>query len=198
MKSQEFYLGLDIGTDSVGYAATDLQYRLLKYRGEPVWGTHIFEAANLSDERRANRTARRRLDRRQMRVELIQELFAKAVYEVDPRFFIRIQHSDLLRNEAGDEFIFFQDDGYTDKEYFKQYPTIHHLLIELVRSTQPHDVRLVYLACAWLVAHRGHFLSAIDQSNIEQVRDITMVYRNAEFPFSHVYRYRGQYHQYCL
>lgn len=25
-----------------------------------------------------------------------------------------------------------------------------------------------------------------------------MVYRNAEFPFSHVYRYRGQYHQYCL
>ena len=177
MKSQEFYLGLDIGTDSVGYAATDLQYRLLKYRGEPVWGTHIFEAANLSDERRANRTARRRLDRRQMRVELIQELFAKAVYEVDPRFFIRIQHSDLLRNEAGDEFIFFQDDGYTDKEYFKQYPTIHHLLIELVRSTQPHDVRLVYLACAWLVAHRGHFLSAIDQSNIEQVRDITMVYQ---------------------
>ncbi len=112
-----------------------------------------------------------------MRVELIQELFAKAVYEVDPRFFIRIQHSDLLRNEAGDEFIFFQDDGYTDKEYFKQYPTIHHLLIELMGSTQPHDVRLVYLACAWLVAHRGHFLSAIDQSNIEQVRDITMVYQ---------------------
>mgnify|MGYP000178405365 CR=1 FL=1 len=25
-----------------------------------------------------------------------------------------------------------------------------------------------------------------------------MVYRNAEFPFPHVYRYRGQYHQYCL
>ncbi len=75
-----------------------------------------------------------------MRVKLIQELFAKAVYEVDPRFFIRIQHSDLLRNEAGDEFIFFQDDGYTDKEYFNQYPTIHHLLIELIGSTQPHDV----------------------------------------------------------
>ena len=25
-----------------------------------------------------------------------------------------------------------------------------------------------------------------------------MVYRNAEFPFPHVYRYSGQYHQYCL
>ena len=177
MISQDFYLGLDIGTDSVGYAATDLEYRLLKYKGEPAWGTHLFEAAKLSDERRANRTARRRLDRRQMRVKLIQELFAKAIYEVDPHFFIRIQQSSLLSSEAGDAFIFFQDDGYTDREYFKQYPTIHHLLLELMESTQPHDVRLVYLACAWLVAHRGHFLSAIDQSNIEEVRDITGVYQ---------------------
>ncbi len=27
-----------------------------------------------------------------------------------------------------------------------------------MESREPHDVRLVYLACAWLVAHRGHFL----------------------------------------
>ena len=36
---KNYYLGLDIGTDSVGYAATEAsdEYRLIKYRGEPVW-----------------------------------------------------------------------------------------------------------------------------------------------------------------
>ena len=36
-KANSYYLGLDIGTDSVGYAVTDEQYRLLKFHGEPAW-----------------------------------------------------------------------------------------------------------------------------------------------------------------
>ena len=39
MENREYFLGLDIGTDSVGYAVTDTQYSLLKYRGEPAWGS---------------------------------------------------------------------------------------------------------------------------------------------------------------
>ena len=34
----EYYLGLDIGTDSVGYAVTDTTYKLKKFKGEPMWG----------------------------------------------------------------------------------------------------------------------------------------------------------------
>ena len=45
-KNQEYYLGLDIGTDSVGYAVTGTDYSLLKYRGEPMWGVMTFEAGN--------------------------------------------------------------------------------------------------------------------------------------------------------
>ena len=34
MKNEKkYYLGLDIGTDSVGYAVTDTEYRLLKFHG---------------------------------------------------------------------------------------------------------------------------------------------------------------------
>lgn len=33
-----YYLGLDIGTNSVGYAVTDPSYHLLKFKGEPMWG----------------------------------------------------------------------------------------------------------------------------------------------------------------
>ena len=39
MKNEKkYYLGLDIGTDSVGYAVTDTEYRLLKFHGSDAWG----------------------------------------------------------------------------------------------------------------------------------------------------------------
>ena len=34
----EYYLGLDIGTDSVGWAVTDNQYNVLKFNGKSMWG----------------------------------------------------------------------------------------------------------------------------------------------------------------
>ena len=37
MKNEKYYIGLDIGTDSVGYAVTDEQYTLCKFKGEPMW-----------------------------------------------------------------------------------------------------------------------------------------------------------------
>ena len=67
-KDNEYYLGLDIGTDSVGYAVTDLEYTLRKYKGEPMWGTHLFESGSEAADRRMHRTNRRRIDRRQQRV----------------------------------------------------------------------------------------------------------------------------------
>ena len=44
--NRDYYIGLDIGTDSVGYAVTDERYKLLKFKGEPMWGSHLFDAAN--------------------------------------------------------------------------------------------------------------------------------------------------------
>ena len=173
---KKYYLGLDIGTDSVGYAVTDEKYNLLKFHGEPAWGTTIFDAAALNTERRSFRTARRRLDRRQQRVQLIQELFASEINNTDSRFFIRIRESHLWREDTEDRYVFFNDAAYTDHEYFAQYPTIHHLISNLMESTEPHDVRMVYLACAWLAAHRGHFLSNINEDNIEEIRDIAAIY----------------------
>jgi CRISPR-associated endonuclease Csn1 len=175
-----YYLGLDVGTNSVGYAVTDEQYRLRKFHGEPMWGSHVFEEAKPSSDRRAFRTARRRLNRRQQRVQLVQEIFAREIAKVDPRFFIRLQQSRLHREDvdAKDRNLLFNDATYTDKEYYAQYPTIHHLLLDLMQSDAPHDVRLVYLAVAWLVAHRGHFLSEVDKDNIAAVLQFDEVYQD--------------------
>ena len=175
---EEYYLGLDIGTNSVGYAVTDPQYKILKYHGEPMWGSHVFEEGSQCAERRGFRTARRRLNRRQQRVRLVQEIFAHEIEKVDSRFFLRLKESALYREDANgnDPFILFNDNGYTDKEYYLKYPTIHHLIMDLIDDENPHDVRLVYLAVAWLVAHRGHFLSDVEKTNVEKVLDFSTSY----------------------
>ena len=178
-KNKNYFLSLDIGTDSVGYAATDENYNLLKFHGEPVWGATVFDAASLNTDRRAFRTARRRLDRRQQRIDLLQQLFAKEIGKTDPRFFIRLEESTLYpedKSDPKDKFTLFNENGFTDKEYHDKYPTIHHLIDDLMKSNKPHDVRLVYLACAWLVAHRGHFLLNLNADNLSEIKDFNKVY----------------------
>ncbi|MDP4132594.1 MAG: hypothetical protein Q8882_01115, partial [Bacillota bacterium] len=38
----EYYLGLDIGTDSIGWAVTDKEYNLKRFNGNDMWGIHLF------------------------------------------------------------------------------------------------------------------------------------------------------------
>lgn len=177
-KYENYYLGLDIGTNSVGYAVTDPQFNILKHKGDLMWGSHVFEEGKQCEERRGFRTSRRRLNRRQQRVHLTQQIFAKEISKVDERFFIRLQESALFREDTSgkDSFIFFKDDKYTDKDYHQQYPTIHHLIQELMEFDEPHDIRLVYLAVSWLVAHRGHFLNEVNKDNIEELLEFEPVY----------------------
>ncbi len=109
MKTQGYYLGLDIGTESVGYAAANEEYSLLKFKGEPAWGVTLFDEAQLNTERRSFRTARRRLDRRQQRIQLIQELFANEIAKVDRDFYHRMANSRMTREDAGSAHTLFDD-----------------------------------------------------------------------------------------
>ena len=176
MKNENYFVGFDIGTDSVGYAVTTDNYNLCKFKGEPMWGVTLFDEAQLAVERRGFRTARRRLDRRQQRVRLIQDLFAKEIGKEDKNFFVRIKESYLYPEKEENKVRLF-DSYEKQKEYVTRYPTIHHLIVELMNDTEPHDVRLVYLACAWLVAHRGHFLSEVDKQSVDTVTDFGVVYQ---------------------
>lgn len=172
----QIYIGLDIGTNSVGYAVTDSAYNLKKVHGEPAWGSVIFDEGELAEERRTFRTARRRLDRKKQRVKFIQDFFAKDINRVDPRFYIRLKEAALYREDSEEAFSLFNDANYTDVDYHREYPTIHHLIVDLMQNPNPHDVRLVYLAISWIVAHRGHFLSNISLDSIASIRDFKSVY----------------------
>ena len=179
-KNQDYFVGFDAGTNSVGYAVTGTQYNLIKYQSHPVWGVHLFESAQLAEERRVHRSARRRLDRRQQRIQLLRELFAKEIAEVDQNFYHRIDSSALKKENGTPKYAIFADSDYTDKDFYKQYPTIHHLISDLIDSDKPHDVRLVYLACAWLLAHRGHFFSDVAKEKVDEFTDFSVVYNELE------------------
>ena len=53
---KKYYLGLDIGTNSVGWAVTDENYNLCKFNGKKMWGIRLFEDAKTAAERRTKRS----------------------------------------------------------------------------------------------------------------------------------------------
>ena len=46
-----YLLGLSISPTSVGWAVTDQQYNLLKYKRRTTWGIHLFDKADTAKER---------------------------------------------------------------------------------------------------------------------------------------------------
>ena len=163
MEIGNYYLGFDIGTDSVGWAVTDSDYRLVKQHGKTLWGVRLFDAAQSAQDRRGYRTARRRIERQHARLAWLQGVFAPEIAKADPAFFQRLRESRFLEEDKQSDFplgryTLFSDKHYNDRDYHRQYPTIYHLRKSLIESAVPHDVRLVYLALHHILKHRGHFL----------------------------------------
>lgn len=156
-----YYGGLDLGTSSVGWALTDENYQLLRKKGKDLWGVRLFDEADTAKERRTHRTSRRRRAREVARIGMLKEYFAEEIEKIDAGFYHRLDESKyhLEDKSIKDKYSIFADEKYTDREYFKQYPTIFHLRKELLESEEPHDVRLIYLAILNLFKHRGNFLN---------------------------------------
>ena len=43
-----YYLGLDMGTNSLGWAVTDQNYHILRAKGKDLWGVRLFDEASKS------------------------------------------------------------------------------------------------------------------------------------------------------
>ena len=159
---KDYYVGLDIGTSSVGWAVTDDSYNVLKFNSKKMWGVRVFDEAKTAEERRLQRGAKRRLDRRKERINLLQDFFAEEVSKVDANFFLRLDNSDLYKEDKDEKlkskYTLFNDGDFKDKDYHTKYPTIHHLIMDLIEDDSKKDIRLVYLACHYLIKNCGHFI----------------------------------------
>ena len=125
--NQDYFLGLDMGTGSLGWAVTNDKYEVLRNHGKSLWGVRLFENANTAEERRSFRTARRRLDRRNWRLGVLQELFAEEISKIDQGFYLRMKESKYYPEDKRDlegkcpefPYALFVDADFTDKDYKK-------------------------------------------------------------------------------
>lgn len=165
---KNYYLGLDLGSNSVGWAATDENYNFLRLKGKTAWGARIFSEAKDCKERRTYRSNKRRLARRKYRLVLLKQLFAEEMTKVDKTFFLRLANStyweedkakDSDGNEIGKNLIFKTHDE--EKQYYTKYPTIWHLRKALIENDEDalSNLRYVYLAIHHIIKYRGNFLT---------------------------------------
>lgn len=159
MTYKTWYLGLDIGTASVGWAATDTEYKIIRKNKKRLWGVRLFEEATTAEERRGYRSSRRRLARRKWRLNLLEELFTQEISKIDANFFLRLKESQYHYEDKTHQvpYAIFNDKDYTDIDYYKEYPTIYHLRTKLMTEENP-DIRKVFLAIHHILKNRGHFL----------------------------------------
>lgn len=173
MENKVWYLGLDIGTASVGWAATDTEYKIIRKNKKRLWGVRLFEEATTAQERRTYRSNRRRLARRKWRLYLLEELFSEEIAKVDPNFYLKLRESKYHYDDKTHKvpFAIFNDKDYTDKDYYKEYPTIYHLRTSLMTEKEP-DIRKVFLAIHHILKNRGHFLYkdlSVERNNLEDL-----------------------------
>lgn len=170
MENKNYSIGLDIGTNSVGFAVITDDYKVpskkMKVLGNTdkrfikknLIGALLFDEGTTAEARRLKRTARRRYTRRKNRLRYLQEIFFEEMSKLDSSFFHRLDDSFLIpEDKRASKYPIFATLG-EEKEYHKQFPTIYHLRKYLADSKEKADLRLIYLALAHMIKYRGHFL----------------------------------------
>lgn len=178
MDKKEYYLGLDMGVASVGWAVTDKNYNLLRVKGKDLWGIREFDEAETAEQRRTHRISRRRRQREIARIGLLKEYFHDEIQRVDPEFYLRLENSKYYLEDKDNKLksknSIFDDETYQDADYYREFPTIFHLRKALIYQDEPKDIRLVYLALLNMFKHRGHFLNEglSDEGNQRKFEDV--------------------------
>ena len=185
-KFEDYYLGIDLGTSSIGWAVTNEKYDILRFNKKFMWGTHLFDTGNTAAERRIFRTSRRRLKRKKKRIELLQTLFSEEISKKDFGFFQRLKESQYFIEDKTikNKNTLFMDKNYTDQDYHMEYPTIYHLRKALIDNEEnAFEIRKLYLAISHILSHRGHFLfegELSDNLDFDDVFNEFLKYLNEE------------------
>ena len=168
LKQGNYFIGLDIGTNSVGWAVTNTKYELLKFKSHKMWGSRLFTEALTAVDTRMKRSGRRRLQRRKYRLLLLESLFAKEINAVDETFFVRLHESKYHLEDKTNpvKYTLFIDKDYTDLDYYKEFPTIYHLRYRLMTEGTT-DVRLLFLAIHHILKYRGNFLHGKKEFSVD-------------------------------
>lgn len=136
MENKKYYIGLDVGTSSVGFAVTDTNYNLIRKGKKDFWGIRLFNEGKTAEERRLFRCSRRRTQRKKERINLLKDLFETEILKVDEGFFQRISQSMYHYDDKTEQQknSLFNDTSFIDKDYYKIYKTAFHLRNALIHG----------------------------------------------------------------
>ena len=160
--NKNYHIGLDVGSDSVGWAVSDDDFNLLELNGKTAWGARLFDKASSAKERRAFRSARRRNARKRYRIYLLNKyIFEKEILKIDPSFFIRLSESNYHLDDKSTniKYPLFPNEK-EESEFYKKYPTIYHLRRAQINDEPGafKDIRYLYLTIHHIIKKRGNFL----------------------------------------
>lgn len=162
-KENDYFIGLDIGTASVGWAVTNTNLDLIKKKKKNFWGSRLFDSGITAEARRLHRSSRRRYQRRRQRINLLQSLFEAEITKIDDSFYEKtnnswISNDDETRVKVAD-FIFGKNQKKEKNNYYEQFPSIWHLRKHLIENSESKiDLRYLYLAIHHIIKYRGNFL----------------------------------------
>jgi CRISPR-associated endonuclease Csn1 len=123
-REKQYTIGLDIGTNSVGWAVIDDQFKLVqgkknindngnkKRSRTNLWGVRLFEEGQVAADRRSKRGLRRRIARRKERLNYLRGIFTNEILKFDDSFFIRMDESFLQPDDKqSNKFVYRDENG---------------------------------------------------------------------------------------
>ncbi len=164
---KEYNIGLDIGTNSVGWAVVlKDSYKVMRKGNKALWGIRLFDDANTAVQTRGYRSTRRRMDRRKERILLLREIFAEEIGKVDPHFFDKLEESFYHNEDKKHKHYPLTKE---DKLILNRFKTIYHLRNHIMESEKKEDIRLIYLAFHHIIKYRGNFLHEENDFNVKNI-----------------------------
>lgn len=146
------FLGLTVGSEQIGWAVTNQEYKLKRASRKDLWGVRLFDKAETAQDRRMFRANRRLNQRKRRRLVLLKGIFWEEMNQEYPNFFQQLKEERYYKEDRTVEEDFDMD------LYRKQFPTPYHLRKYLMETEEKPDLRLVYLAFSKFMKNRGHFL----------------------------------------
>jgi len=198
-----YSIGLDIGTNSIGWSVIYDDYRVPS-RKMPIYGNTsrefikknmmgvlLFSGTNLdggtpAKKRRLLRGASRRVERKRNRLLYLQEIFFNEMKQVDENFFPRLNESFLNVDDKTKGRGNLFGNKAEESAYYENYPTIYHLREALANNDEKADLRYIYLALAHILKARGNFLIDdpsfnVENNNIQQIfKELLVEYDNVK------------------
>ena len=188
--AKKYIIGLDIGTNSVGWAVIDDNLKLVQGKKKTndngkirksrvnLWGVRLFDEGETAADRRLKRGQRRRLKRRRERINYLRGIFEPEIMKFDDSFFIRLDESFYLpEDKKSSEFSYRDDNGVLktnkiNKEIFK-YP--------LFKTEE--EEKAYYEKFPTIYHLRNHLASSHEKADLREIY----------LALHHILKYRGHF-----